>query len=400
MTDWSLVRGLFPIDSSKVYLDHMLLASHPKPVAHEVARLRRLFDKRPGQHWIENVVEYDERLHDSCADFIGGKPGEVAFVDSATMGLGIVIGGFRFRSGDEVIVCDQGHYSAHTAVDYVVKRLGVIKKKISIYDQPCDVTEAEILRNILGAISSKTRMIVMTWVHSSTGVKIPVKAISDTIRALNKERPDHRQIRLLVDGVHGFGVEDFTVPELGCDFFITSCHKWLFGPRGTGFVWFHPRTEPEVEPIIPNYDIDNFQAWVRREVYEPTMGQKLTPGGFCSFEHRWALPKAFSFHSELGRQAIQDRAFYLASLLKEGLRETPGVKLVTPVDQNQSCSLVCFEIEGIATEDVISRLGEMGVYGTATPYYHSFPRFSPAFFNTDDECYQAVGCIASIARDR
>ena len=80
-------------------------------------------------------------------------------------------------------------------------------------------------------ITDKTRVIALTWVHSSTGVKIPVSKISWMIAKQNESRG--KKIIFCVDGVHGFGIENISMNELGCDFFAPGTHKWLFGPRGT-----------------------------------------------------------------------------------------------------------------------------------------------------------------------
>ena len=101
--------------------------------------------------------------------------------------------------------------------------------------------------------------------------------------------------------MHGFGIEDVDVSQLGCDFFIAGTHKWIFGPRGTGVIWGSDKGWARSEPVIPAFSL-SFGAWLGMlpmEMVPP--GMHFTPGGFHSFEHRWALPKAFELHLALGK---------------------------------------------------------------------------------------------------
>ena len=93
----------------------------------------------------------------------------------------------------------------------------------------------QCFRNIEAALTPKTRAVGVTWVHSSSGVKMPIARLADAIARANRGRADADRCLLIVDGVHGFGNQDVDIPALGCDFFATSTHKWMLAPRGTGF---------------------------------------------------------------------------------------------------------------------------------------------------------------------
>lgn len=113
---------------------------------------------------------------------------------------------------------------------------------------------------------------------------------------------------LCVDGVHGIGAAAATMPQLGCDFFIAGCHKWLFGPRGTGFIWGKPHVWRCLVPTIPTFSSPAVRIWAQdTPAKELPPGPLMTPGGFHSFEHRWALGKAFELHQRLGPQRVAAR---------------------------------------------------------------------------------------------
>ena len=124
---------------------------------------------------------------------------------------------------------------------------------------------------IATAIQPATRVVAITWVHSGTGVKTPVRAIADAVAAANAKRTAAERILLCVDGVHGFGVEDATVADLGCDFFAAGTHKWMFGPRGTGVLWGRAELWPIAAPDHSGLRTCGVRGVARRDAAPPPM---------------------------------------------------------------------------------------------------------------------------------
>ena len=189
----------------------------------------------------------------------------------------------------------------------------------------------------------------LTWVHSSTGVKLPLRQIADAL-------PD--RVLVCVDGVHGLAAEADTVRSLRCDAFASGCHKWLYGPRGTGVLWAGPRIREPMRPVIPSFeDGESYGAWLAgRAPGGVPDGARLTPGGFHSFEHRWALAEAFEFHEAIGRARVETRIRTLVARLRAGLSKVPGVTVRTPSARSVSAGLVCFDVEGQEPAAVVARL--------------------------------------------
>src|SRR5262249_25834502 len=158
-----------------------------------------------------------------------------------------------------------------------------------------------IVEALTRAVRPETRIVAVTWVHSGTGVKLPIRPMADALARVNAGRaPDDRAL-LCVDGVHGFGIEDVRLSDLGCDFFVAGCHKWIFGPRGTGLIWGRPEAWRATQPTIVSFDV----MW--RNGSTLPAAAAMTPGGFHSFEHRWALEPAFRFHLALGKARVAAR---------------------------------------------------------------------------------------------
>ncbi|MGZ3423635.1 MAG: aminotransferase class V-fold PLP-dependent enzyme [Polyangiales bacterium] len=385
--DWTAVRAQFLLSPGLVHLSALILASHPKTVREAIERHRRALDEDPVTYMHANEGTW--RMHETAARYMGVAREEIALTDSTTMGLGVVMGGLQLHAGDEIVVGTHDHYSMHESVRLAAERTGAIVRRTPLYETPESATDAEMIAAVKKAITERTRVVAMTWVHSSTGVKIPLRAIADLAHAANA--------RVVVDGVHGFGVESEDIPALGCDVFVSGCHKWIFGPRGTGLVWARKDAWPELRATIPAFAADPFEAWKKGAPPPPPTAFAMTPGGYHSFEHRWALPEAFELHLSIGKQKVRDRTHALNRRLKEGLRAMKHVTLRTPLDEARSAGIVCFEVKGRDPDTVVKLLHARKVIATATANTPSYARLSAAIFNTEAEIDFALSAIDGLA---
>lgn len=243
------------------------------------------------------------------------------------------------------------------------------------------------------ALKPETRVVALTWVHSTTGLKVPVARIADALALANRGRSENDRVLLSIDGVHGFGVENVTMADLRCDFFIASCHKWLFGPRGTGFVYGTPAAWSAATPTIPTFEV----MWrPRPRDLLPTPVQ-MTPGGFHSFEHRWALPAAFQFHAALGKARVAARIHELNRQCKEGLAAMKHVRLHTPMSDALSAGIVSFDVAHLTPAGVVERLKAKNIIASESPYAFKCARVSPGLLNTPQEIDIALREVRALA---
>ena len=193
------------------------------------------------------------------AEYVGG-PEEICLTSNTTNALAMAYHGLRIRQDQEILTTEHDHYSHHESIRFAATRSGCNVRYVSLYDRPSAASASEIVDRITRAISPKTRAVGVTWVHSSTGLKIPIANIADAVqRATGRAAAD--RCLLIVDGVHGFANQDVDIAQLGCDLFATGTHKWLFGPRGTGFLWGRKDVWPDLRPTIPSFDPDAPQTW-------------------------------------------------------------------------------------------------------------------------------------------
>jgi isopenicillin-N epimerase len=398
LSTWRAVRDQFALTRERVNLAMMLLASHPRPVREAIDRHRRGFDEDPVTYFHENVETCERALRESAATYLGAKPDEVAITGNTTTGLAMLYGGLPLGRGQEIVTTTHDHYATHESLRLRAVHTGAAFRKVTLYAAPETATEGEIIANLIKAVGPRTRALAVTWVHSSTGVKLPIRRMADALAGLNQRRDEADRVLLCVDGVHGFGVESDTVAELGCDFFVTGCHKWLFGPRGTGLVWGRPEAWKGHAGLIPTFEWGALEAWMRGEPPDGLPpGPRTTPGGFQSFEHRWSLPAAFRFHQQIGRARVTARIHELSARCKQGLAAIPAVTLHTPAAEGLSAGLVCFEVARQTPKAVVERLRARKIVASETPYATSYARFSPSLLNTPEEVDRAVAEVRALA---
>ncbi|WP_193076024.1 aminotransferase class V-fold PLP-dependent enzyme [Pseudomonas sp. FME51] len=340
---WSAFRQLFDVDEGYIHLANFLIAPHPRPVREAIEAYRAELDANPGL-----MMDYDSQItwnnehnvRSWAARYLEVEPGQIALTGSTTQGLALVYGGVHIAPGQEILTSTHEHSSCYAALRFRSQGDGTPVRHIPLFENPHLVSTDEVLGSLQRELRSNTRVIGMTWVHSGSGVKLPIGEIGQWIREQNRSRNEEDQILFVVDGVHGFGVEDVSFSELNCDFLVAGTHKWLFGPRGTGVICSASQELQNISPTQATFSpSDNF-------------GTIMSPGGYHAFEHRWALANAFELQLQLGKADIQQRIHSLNSYCKQRLQELPNVELVTPLSPELSAGFSFFRIAGQDQEEV------------------------------------------------
>ncbi len=397
-SSWRAVRQQFNLDPGLVHLAPMILASHPKPVRESIDYFRDLLDRNPKRAH-DDLQQNDTRVLRSAAAYFGCSPNEIALTDSTTMGLGLLMTALELKPGDEILHSRHDHYSSDTAIGYAVQRYGCTQAEQSLYDllDPQNTTEQEIVQNLLDGVTGSTRLVVLTWVDSTTGVKLPLREITEAIRLLNKTRDPERTILVAVDGVHALGVEEFVLSEELCDFFIAGCHKTLCGPRGTGILWASPSAWQHVRRTIPPFGSELIDCWrLGMSDTHHAIGRLMTPGGFHSFEHRWALAEAFDFQLNIGKRRVQKRLHQLARFCKEGLRCMPHIHVLTPHSPHLSGAMICFDVENWDPKKVEEELFKKGVVASASTGKTPHMRFAVGLYTRRKDILAGLAAVDAL----
>ena len=400
LSSWDSVRAQFALDPSHAHFASFFLASHPAPVRDAIEGYRRSIDGNPF-HVVEQGLFEDDahnlplQVQTEIAEYLGARADDVCLTGNTTAGLALVYHGLPLQPGDEVLTTTHDHYSHHESIRLATDRAGASMRKIKLFDEASTASTESIIAALLDGIGPKTRVVGLTWVHSASGIRLPIREIAAALHA--RSGPP---LALVVDGVHGLGATDETVAEMGCDYFCAGTHKWMFAPRGTGLVWANADNWARLRPTIPSFsDFAQYQAWEQGggAPATPNNANRMMPGGFHAYEHQWATAAAFRMHRQMGRARVAERIRSLNDQLKAGLAGNPKVKLHTPRSGDLSAGLAAFEIAGLPPADVVRQLLARRIIASTSPYAITYARLAPSLVNTPEQVDNAVRAVREIS---
>jgi len=278
-----------------------------------------------------------EESRTKVARFLGADPDEVVLTRNTTEGMNFVANGLQLNPGDEILLSDMEHPAGIHPWRLKAERYGVVLTEAKIGLPPASVDE--FVGTFEAALTPRTRVISVSHTVFISGLIAPIKELSEMA---------HRHgVLVLADSAHGPGMLDLDLHDMGVDFLAASPYKWLGAPCGTGILYVRREAQERLWPTIANSGWDTDQGAARLE----TLGQRADPLVF-------ALGEAVDFQTRVGKERIHRRIHSLATGLKEGLTEIPGVRLHTSMDDYLSCGLTAFSMEGVDPENLVNYLRE------------------------------------------
>lgn len=376
------VRAEFPQLERLAYFQTGTFGMMAECVLRQVLELIVLFERRSWEVHSEMLAKVEEaRRH--LAARIGARPEELAFTRNATDGVNLVAAGIAWQPGDEIVISDQEHPAMNYPWRWAMQRTGAVVRRFHVEHDP-----AATLQNVAALITPRTQLIGTSWVTSPYGIRLPVREICALAR--------QHGILSLVDGAQAFGVFPIDVRELGCDFFTSNGHKWLGGPKGTGFFWARADLLPQLQPAHVGAGSAERFSFEDGLFLHPT-GRRFEFGTDDHALHA-GLGPALAWFDRLGWDWIEARTRQLSAYLKQELSGVPGVRVKTPFEWERACGLTSFEVPGADERRLWEYLRDEWRVLPRTLAPHQL-RVSTAYFNTEEEVDRLVaGVRAFLAR--
>jgi selenocysteine lyase/cysteine desulfurase len=387
--DWASVKAQFPLTPGEANFAAFVFSSHLPAVRAAIAEAAAGLDRDP-VGYLRNEERFEREVDDAARGYLGGGEGAIAYNDSTTAGLGLLYSGLRLAPGDEILTTEHDFYATHEALRLLAARTGVMVRRVRLYQDPAKASEDEMLAALGGALTPQVKVVALTWVHSGTGVRLPIAPMADLIRS----RTD---ALVCLDAVHGFGARRERPGDLKVDFYASGGHKWLFGPRGTGVLWGSPAGWARFTPVVPTFHRAAIGSWITGRTLPSTPGELATPGGYHTFENRWALAAAFAFHKTIGVDRIATRTEQLAARLKDGLAGLSHVTLATPRSPALSAGIVCLSVRGLPPDTVVERLrSSHRVVATVTPYATQLVRLGASIATDEADVDRTIAALRTM----
>ncbi|MEX0879297.1 MAG: aminotransferase class V-fold PLP-dependent enzyme [Thermoanaerobaculia bacterium] len=376
-TYWSEIARAFDTDRTLINLNNGGCSPAPAHVLDAMVRDLRFSNEIPVHHmW--NVLEprIESCRRDLAAEF-GCDPEEMAITRNASESLETLIFGIDLARGDEVLLSNQNYPRMIASWEQRARREGIVVRQISFPVPP--PSAADIVERFRRAITPRTRVIEVTHITNLTGQILPVREI---VR-LGRERG----IEVFVDGAHAFAHFPFRRDDLECDYYATSLHKWLFAPIGTGFLYVRREKQKTIWPLM---------------AAPPAMDENIRKyeeiGTHPAANHN-AIAVAVAFHRGIGADRKAARLRYLRDRWAKRLRAAdPRVKILTPLNDTESCGIGLVHVEGIDTEKLQAHLWEKHRIMT-TPILHAEfngLRITPSVYTSPEELDTFCGRMEQI----
>jgi L-cysteine/cystine lyase len=369
-----------------IYMNTGFTGPSPEPV---LARMREVLEKEAtvGPASVEGLAQtrqIAEEARETVASLLNADVDEVAVTHGTTEGLNIAIYGLDWQPGDEFVSCNLEHPALATPGNVLEER-GVTVKRVEV---PANATSGDALELLSSAMTQKTKMVALSHVQYSCGLKLPAKQLIEAA---------HRNGALIaLDGAQTGGQLDIDVKALGVDVYSISGQKWMLGPNATGAVYINSEIQRGISPLFSTHAVADARAM-------PADG----PGGgnpmmrFRIASQSPALTAGFTtairLLQDVGLDAVEAHCNALGDRLRQGAASISGCGVTGPAGGDATCGLTALTVEGWEPRQLVDALWERWRIAVRAVNFPPAIRFSTAPFNTEAEVDKVLDALKTLA---
>ncbi|MCB0657946.1 MAG: aminotransferase class V-fold PLP-dependent enzyme [Saprospiraceae bacterium] len=338
MTDdalFALIRKQLLIPANRLYLNTGSLGPSPLVVMDAVHAAMRELEMNPAAENWGPLGQRMEAVREIIAGYIHAEQEDILLTRNTTEGLSLVAQSIVLEPGDEILTTDQEHGGALVGLEYTTQNQGAHIRKMSL---PLPTTGTDqILEVIRANLSDKTKMLLLSHVNTITGLVMPFAEIAKITRP--------RGILLVADGAQAPGQIPVDVSSLAVDAYATSGHKWLLGPKETGFLYVHPDLRPGIRSAFTQSGFAGYSASSGTRNVATIIG----------------LGAAIQWHQEIGIERIRQRCLDIRNYCRERLQTLPGIEVISPDDESLSCGIVSYTLRDAKNNEVAQKLKDQDI---------------------------------------
>ena len=315
---------------------------------------------------------------DVLGGFLGCDSSEVAMCDSTTTGMNIILWGYDWKKGDEIIAGGYENNAAMVPLAVLARRMGVKVKYADL--------SGSFSKNLSEEISRDTKMVLISDVNYVTGSRVDLQSVSDVAHDAG--------VLVIADGIQAVGTVPVDVKKLGVDGYAMARHKFMCGPDGAGGLYVNRDVFDVIHPTFSGVFTDAAHGSGELRPVDSAQRYEVSTRALPVIQGGVAAVKWLT--EEVGLEYVYDKSEMLYRKLWKGLKTTDGVELIS--GENQS-SLLSFRVKGMASGDVSLRLRDWNIFTRTVGIIEPAPvRVSLGFWNRKsdvDKIVDAVGEIAS-----
>src|SRR6187401_2877503 len=320
---WATIQNSFSVGRGIINLNNGGVSPSPRIVTEALVRYIWEQEDATAYTMWQILEPQSETIRNGLSELFGCDHEEIAITRNASESLETLLMGMDFKPGDEILTTTQDYPRMLTTLRQREKRENLKLKLIQIPIPPKNLNE--ISSAFEKGITDRTRLILIAHQVNITGQITPVKAVCQMARG--------KGIETIVDGAHSFAQFQFQQKDLGCDYFGTSLHKWLYAPKGTGMLY------------VKRDRIEKLWPLMAAEAQQTSDIRKFEEIGTHSAAPKLAIGEALLFHNGIGGKRKEARLRYLSRYWMNRLKDVPKIRFNTSFDANQSCAIANVHIE-------------------------------------------------------
>jgi selenocysteine lyase/cysteine desulfurase len=331
---WAAIRTGYKLKPDYINLENGYYNFLPEQVLEKfIGHVREV--NLQGSYYMRTVQFANKKVMAAkLAAVAGCSPEELIITRNTTESLDMIIGGLDWKPGDEAVMAEQDYGAMLEMFKQVANRFDIVNKIVSVPNHP--KSDDEIVNLYESAITEKTKLLMVCHMINITGQILPIRKICDMAHK--------RGVQVMVDGAHSFAHIKFAIPELDCDYFGSSLHKWLSVPLGAGLLYVKKERIGSVWPLIAEGE------------RKPDDISRLNHIGTHPVHTDLTIADAIDFYNVIGVERKEARLRYLQNYWTSRVRELPNVVLNTPADPVRSCGIANVGIKDMKPGDLSNTL--------------------------------------------
>lgn len=355
---FALVRKQLHVPPDRIYLNTGSLGPSPMTVTDAVSNLMHQLEMNPAiENWGE-IGRQMEQVRAKVADFIHADWEDIILTRNTTEGLSMIGQSLQLEAGDEILTTTHEHGGGEVGLDYLASRSGAIVKKLQM---PMPATsKEEVIKTIASNISPKTKVLMLSHVNTLTGLRMPFAEISQITKP--------KGIILIADGAQAPGLIMVDVKAMGVDAYAASGHKWMMGPKETGFVYWSKSLQQKISPIFTSMGFESYSA------SSGTRNVALISG----------LGVAIDWLTLIGVDKIEKRCLELRSYCLSKLKDIESITIISPEGAALSTGILSFTLKKGENSKIASELGKQDIIVKVLPKYNGIRISCHMFISKND----------------
>jgi selenocysteine lyase/cysteine desulfurase len=375
---WEQIRQQYILKPDYINLENGYYNFLPQPILNKyIEHIKEI--NYQGSYYMRTVQwENKQKSVIALSEIAGCSPDELIITRNTTESLDTIIGGIHWQAGDEAIMAEQDYGAMLDMFKLVSERHGVVNKMISVPNHPKD--DAEIVDLYKNAITKKTKVILVSHMINITGQILPIKKISEMAHQYG--------VQVMVDGAHAFAHIQFSIADLGCDYYAASLHKWLSVPLGAGILFAKKEHIKNIWPLFGDNEKD------------ATKIKRINHTGTHPVHTDLTIPDSIAYYQMIGPAKKEARLRYLQQYWTSKVKDNPNIILNTPTTPDRSCAISNVGIKNMKPAILAERLmKEHKVFTVAIDYANvQGCRITPNLYTTTKELDIFVDALNTLSK--